>query len=475
MIALRFLLLFAGVALISGAALVIVYDLSIIEKLRRLRGGSEPAAPKPQRAIRLQLAAKLTAVAVIPLLLGLSIVVVPDGSAGVRVSQFSGVKPGSLNAGAHFVVPLVERVEFYDLRDHVYTSSAPDTARKKGELLQVQAREGLQIGLAVAVRYRLDAQRLDSIHANLAQPLESEVVAPVVDTVFRQVAPNYLVKEVFATKREELRRVAAEAITARLKQDGIVVKEVLLRDVQLPAEYVQGLEGLLLNEQENERMATQTEIMQKKVKIAELDAEAQKIRQVKSAEAQAQVRVLQARAESDAMQYTLPLKQKQIEQTKLESEARKQATIKDAEASAEAKVIDGKAESERSRLRTDVEANHIRVTAAADAERQRLMADADANRIRVTSAADSERMKLEAAVLKINPLLIQKIIAERLSDKLQIMMVPSDGKFFFTNDVMRSAFAPGGPGDGQDPDPPAPGMKQNANRNGAATRKPGNP
>jgi hypothetical protein len=38
-------------------------------------------------------------------------------------------------------------------------------------------------------------------------------------------------------------------------------------------------------------------------------------------------------------------------------------------------------------------------------------------------------------------MLIQKIVAERLSDKLQIMMVPIDGKNFFANDVMRSAFS----------------------------------
>jgi hypothetical protein len=50
-------------------------------------------------------------------------------------------------------------------------------------------------------------------------------------------------------------------------------------------------------------------------------------------------------------------------------------------------------------------------------------------------------MKFEAAVLKQNPMLIQKIIAERLSDKLQIMMVPMDGKNFFANDVMHSAFS----------------------------------
>jgi hypothetical protein len=43
-------------------------------------------------------------------------------------------------------------------------------------------------------------------------------------------------------------------------------------------------------------------------------------------------------------------------------------------------------------------------------------------------------------------MLIQKIIAERLSDKLQIMMVPVDGKNFFANDVFRSAFSGVGSG-----------------------------
>ena len=98
--------------------------------------------------------------------------------------------------------------------------------------------------------------------------------------------------------------------------------------------------------------------------------------------------------------------------------------MQNADAAAQAKVIDSKAE----------------------VERQRNLAEAEANRIRVTAAADSERMKFEAAVLKSNPMLIQKIIAERLSDKLQIMMVPVDGKNFFANDVFRSAFSGVGAG-----------------------------
>jgi regulator of protease activity HflC (stomatin/prohibitin superfamily) len=428
MLALKYLLMIAGLVLFGSSGAVVAYDVFLSEQLRRLlarskssEAGAEVATTvqRPFRPVRWQLAQRLALIAIVPILLSLSIVVVPDGFAGVRVSQIWGARPGTLYPGVHLVTPLVDSVALYDTREQVYTTAASETPKSGNDVLIVQAREGLNIGLAVSVRYRLDPRRLNVIHENLPQPVGEQVVGPVVSTIYRQIAPNYVTQEIFATKREELRSKAADAIKARLESDGILVREVLLRDLQLPAEYAKGLEGLLLKEQENERLGTEQEIKQKEVKIAELEAEAQKARDVKAAEGQAQVRVLQAKAEADAMQYTLPLKQKQIEQTKLEAEARKEATLQNADAAAQAKIIDSKAE----------------------VERQKNLAEADANRIRVTAAADAERMKYEATVLKQNPMLIQKIIAERLSDKLQIMMVPMDGRNFFANDVMRSAFS----------------------------------
>src|SRR5271163_4315115 len=432
MLALKYLLMILGVGLFGSAGSLVVYDIFISEQLRRLLArnktnevgtgtitGTGITAQRPFGPVRWRLAQRLAIAGALPILLALSIVVIPDGSAGVRVSQIWGARPGTLYPGVHFVTPLVDSVALYDTREQVYSTTASATAKSENEVLVVQAREGLNIGLAVSVRYRLDPRRLDTIHANLPQPVGELVVGPVVSTTYRQMAPNYITQEIFATKREELRAKAATAITARLESDGILVREVLLRDLQLPAEYAKGLEGLLLKEQENERLGTEQDIKLKEVKIAELEAEAQKARDVKQAEGQAAVRVLQAKGEADAMQYTLPLKQKQIEQTKLEAEARKEATLQNAEAAAQAKIIDSKAE----------------------VERQRNLSEAEANRIRVTAAADAERMKFEAAVLKQNPMLIQKIIAERLSDKLQIMMVPIDGKNFFANDVMHSAFS----------------------------------
>ncbi len=84
--------------------------------------------------------------------------------------------------------------------------------------------------------------------------------------------------------------------------------------------------------------------------------------------------MVEAKGESDAMQYTLPLKQKQIEQAKLEAEARRRRPSRTPKLRAEAKVIDSKAE----------------------LQRRKLLAEAEANRIRVTSAADEEEMAAEA-------------------------------------------------------------------------------
>ncbi len=423
MLALKYLLMAAALGMILVAVGILTYDLYVELLFKRSLSAVEtqPAPALPELRWRTSLALVLLAWG--PMLLAFSIVVVPNGMAGVRISQVSGTEPGTLYPGAHFIMPLVEDVTLFDTRDQIFTTGSleDDKAARANvngqtQLLDVQAKEGLTLGLAITVRYRLDPRKLDYIQSNLPRPVEKEIVPPVVASVWRELVPNYTVHDVFSAKREEVRARAAGMIAKKLSQDGIVVKEVMLRDIQLPPQYAKGLETLLLKEQENDRMGVETDLKQKEVRIAELEAEAAKVQQVKQAEGEAQVQVLQAKGEADAMQYTLPLKQKQIEQSRLEAEARKAATIQNAEAEAQAKIIDSKAETER----------------------RKLLADAEADRIRVTAVADAERMRSEATILKDNPLLINKIVAERLSDKLQIMMVPADGKFFFANDVLRS-------------------------------------
>ncbi|HEV2299599.1 MAG TPA: SPFH domain-containing protein [Candidatus Acidoferrales bacterium] len=446
MLFIRGILFATGFAAIAIAAGLLAYDffvaLELDRLLRRLFPKAAPESeepPRPRREIHWHQAAKLAAQGALPILVALSIVVIPDGYAGLRISQISGVRPTTLYAGMHFVVPFIQRIAAYDIRDQVYCTAGDEASRKSEPFLEVEAQEGLPLGLAVSVRYRLDPSRLAFIDANLPRPsvpdaslsreqgIAQLIVGPVVESAFRDAAPDYVVRDIFSSKRIEFRQRVAQAVTARLAQDAIAVKEVLVQRIVLPPEYAQGLEGLLLKEQESERMNFEQEIQQKQVKVAEYQAEANKVRFVKQAEANAQSRVIAAKAESDSMQFTLPLKQKQIEQARLEAKARKEATLENAQADAQAKVIDSQAEQQR----------------------QELLAKAEADRIRVTGAAEAQELQLEAAALRGNPLLIQKIVAERLSDKVRIMMVPMDGKFFFTNGVLDAPLTSAKAGDPQ--------------------------
>src|SRR5262249_13048153 len=241
MLLFKWVLFTGGLGLFAAAVAVLDVDAS------RAWVIAQPLAP------RWRMASRLAAIGCLPLLLALSIAVVPSGMAGVRVSQFSGTQAGTLYPGTHLVLPLVHRVELYSIRDQIYTTVAADSPAKV-EVLKGYSREGLALGLGVTVRFQLDPTRLPYVESHLPQPVEHEVLPGVVANAFRQTVSGYLVRDVFSTRREEVRRSVADEITRRLGADGILVKEVMLRDIALPPEYAKGLEGMLLVAQENDRM-----------------------------------------------------------------------------------------------------------------------------------------------------------------------------------------------------------------------------
>ena len=126
------------------------------------------------------------------------------------------------------------------------------------------------------------------------------------------------------------------------------------------------------------------------------------------------------------MKHVLPLKEKEIEQRRLEAEARKVQKMKDAEGDAEARKIESTAE----------------------ADSRRKLSDADAYRIEVTGKAQSEQLARDSALIAKNPLLIQKTLADKLSDKIQVIVAPPSAGGFFAGGLlgMQTAAARGASG-----------------------------
>jgi hypothetical protein len=135
MLVVKYLLMIVGLGVFGSAVALVAYDIYMSAQLLRLLrreakegpGSTEGAGGstrQPLRAVRWGLARQLVIAAIVPLLLALSIVVIPDGSAGVRVSQMGGARPGTLYPGVHIAVPLIDSMVRYDTREQVYTTLA---------------------------------------------------------------------------------------------------------------------------------------------------------------------------------------------------------------------------------------------------------------------------------------------------------------------------------------------------------------
>jgi regulator of protease activity HflC (stomatin/prohibitin superfamily) len=297
------------------------------------------------------------------------------------------------------VLPGLHEARVFSVRDQVYRPA--QSSRADGPA-PFQSVEGLSLGVDVSVRYALDAARLRSVWNTLPDDLAAEVVEPAVQGVVYKVFARYTVREIFSSKRAEIVQAIESDLRPRLAADGIALRGVLIGKVDLPADYRRGMEALLAEELASEKMRYTLELKDKRVKETALDAEAEKVRRETRAEAAAREQVIAARAQEEAMKHVLPFKQRQVEQRKLEAEAERVAHIRRAQGAAEARKIE----------------------AAAEAEARQRLAKAEAFRLEQVGRVNAEQMAREGALVTQHPLLIQKTLADKLSDKIQVIIAP---------------------------------------------------
>ena len=330
---------------------------------------------------------------------------VPNGELGVRTSRLSG-DATVLRAGTVFVFPGLQDLGVYDLREQVYRAEQSASASGPAPFQSV---EGLSIGVDVAAHYALDPARIGTIARDLPADVGADVVAPAVQGVIYRVFTRYTVREIFSSRRAEIQQVIEAELRPKLAANGIVLRDVQIGKVDLPPDYRHGMEALLAEELESEKMRFTLELKDKQVKQAGLEAEADKVRREKAAEAAGEEQVIAAKAQEEAMAHVLPFKQKQIQQRQLEAEADKVSRIKTAEGNAEAR----------------------RIEASGEADSRNKLADAEVYRLDKVGKSTSEQMAREGALITRNPLLIQKTLADKLSDKIQVIIAPppADGGF----------------------------------------------
>jgi regulator of protease activity HflC (stomatin/prohibitin superfamily) len=338
---------------------------------------------------------------------------VERGDVGIRVNQLTG-STAEFREGSVIVIPGFHEMRTYSLRDQLYRPEEMSSATGPSPL---QSLEGLSLGVDLSVRYALDPNKIAAIYKNLPANVGKEVVEPAAQGVIYKIFARYSVREIFSSKRVEIQQAIEAELGARLAADGILLRNVQVGKIDLPEEYKRGMESLLAEELASEKMRYTLELKDKQVKESALEAEADKVRREKAAEAAGREQILAAKAQEEAMKHVIPFKQRQVEQRQLEAEAEKAARIKSAEGNAQARQIEANGE----------------------AQARQKLAEAEAYRLDKLGRVNSEQMAREGELITKHPLLIQKTLADKLSDKVQVIIAPPPASGGFIGNALLGA------------------------------------
>jgi regulator of protease activity HflC (stomatin/prohibitin superfamily) len=340
--------------------------------------------------------------------------VVEPGQLAVRINKFTGTA-NTFTDGTLFVMPGIHTIRNIDIREQVYRPA------QEGNADTFQSIEGLSLGVDLTVRYALDSTKI-ALHANkLPADINGQLVAPAIQGVIHKTLAKYTVREIFSSKRGEIQKIITTELGEKLAQDGVTLRMVEMGKVNLPSNYKVGMESLLSEELASEKMRYTLDLKAQQVKETELDAEGQRLKREKLAQASANEQIIAAKAQEEAMKHVIPFKEKQIAQRQLEAEADKQSRIRIAEGSAQAR----------------------RIEASGEADSRQKLADAEAYRLDRVGRVASEQMAREGALITKHPLLVQKAMVDKLSDKITVVIAPpgTDGKFLgsaITGDLAKS-------------------------------------
>ena len=189
-------------------------------------------------------------------LLSATIVQIGSGEVGVPV-LFGKVNGQVLNSGLNVVNPL-SKVEMFDVKTQNYTMSAiHDEGEKVGDdAIHILSSDGLEVTMDLTVLYRLSAaeapRMLREIGADMVY--KDKVVRPIARTKIRDNAVYYTAIDLYSVKREEFQNRIFTSIEKDFKQRGLILEQLLVRNVSLPESVKVTIESKINAEQESQKM-----------------------------------------------------------------------------------------------------------------------------------------------------------------------------------------------------------------------------
>jgi prohibitin 1 len=184
-----------------------------------------------------------------------SVTRVGTGHVGV-LTLFGRVTGETLGEGIHLINPLKTNNEL-----SIQTQTLKESA-------SVPSSEGLMMSLDTSLIYHLNPDRAADVFQKISADYENKVVEPTLRSAIREATASHTANALYTGEREMVAKQIYEQVSTQLRERGLTVENVLLRDIQLPATLKASIEAKQQAEQEalamNFRLQKETQEAQRK-------------------------------------------------------------------------------------------------------------------------------------------------------------------------------------------------------------------
>jgi prohibitin 1 len=181
-------------------------------------------------------------------LIGVAVIVASSSTSCVRtghvgvVTVFGRVTGQALTEGIHLVNPAAKVTEL-----SIKTQEVKEHA-------SVPSKEGLIMGLEASILYHLDSARAAEVFRQIGPNYAEVLLQPTFRSAMRAITAGNTAASLYSDARESIARLIQEDVARQVTPRGIVVENVLLRDLQLPDTLKRAIEAKQQAQQEAQRM-----------------------------------------------------------------------------------------------------------------------------------------------------------------------------------------------------------------------------
>lgn len=165
-------------------------------------------------------------------------VIIEDGQVGVKKS-FGVISDEPVGQGIFLQIPVVRTIETWNIK-----------LQEIQEMAQVPSSEGLIVGLDTSLLFRVERSGASKLRKEIGINYVATLVIPYLRNTVRDVVSGYMVKDIYSEKgRKKIAESALRDLKTALEPKGMVIMDILLRDVKLPQKFKESIEAKLSAEQ----------------------------------------------------------------------------------------------------------------------------------------------------------------------------------------------------------------------------------